>query len=77
MSHPWLGWFGRIHTGNEFQQRHGNHIDAPLIWWENFKQQFTLLLTATTRLQVGGGDKTKNSMTQLLMICLNMSSKLY
>lgn len=68
MSHHWLGWFGSIQRRNEFQQRHGNHIDSPLFWWENFKQWFTLLLSATVGLHLGGGDKHKNSMAELLMI---------
>lgn len=58
MSHPWLGWFGSIQRGNEFQQQHGNHIDFSLVWWENFKQWFTLLLSATVGLRFGGDGKT-------------------
>lgn len=75
MSHAWLGWFGSIQRGNEFQQRHGNHIDSPSVWWENFKQSFTLLLSATVGLRLDEGDE--NSMAGLLMIWLNMCSILY
>lgn len=68
MSQPGLGWFGSIQRGNGFQQRHGNHIDSPPVWWENFKQYFTLFLSATVRLHLDGGEKNENSMVELLMI---------
>lgn len=72
-------WVGLAVSRDGMNSSNNMEITLTLHWfsWENFKQWFTLLLSAIAGLCLGGGDKNQNNFSQLLMIWLNMCSILY
>lgn len=69
----WVG-LAVSRDGMNFSNNMEIALTLPWLSWENFKQWFTLLLSGTAGLCLGGGDQNKNSISQLLMIWLNMCS---